>query len=315
MRIDRMLSIIVMLLNKDRVSARELSDKFEVSIRTVYRDIDAINLAGIPIVSYSGNNGGFGIMDTFKMDRQLFSVKDMLNVLSALKGINTALEDKELDSAIEKISSLVPREKSEEMKLHLEQIVIDILPWGFTEKQKEYLRLIHNAIGNSRLVSFSYQNSKGEKSTRTIEPMTLMFKGYAWYLFGFCLLKNDYRFFRISRMKTPKILNQEYKRRATSYHKFIFADTQKSKIVDLVLRFSPEVKQKIEDYFDEDSITHLKSGDLIVKVSFPEDEWVYSFILSYGEFVEIIEPHHIRNIIQDKIKNMNLVYSPDRTPV
>jgi predicted DNA-binding transcriptional regulator YafY len=306
-----MLSIVVILLNKDRVSAKELSEKFEVSVRTVYRDIDAINLAGIPIISYQGNNGGFGIMDTFKIDRQLFSVKDMLNVLSALKGINTALADKELDLAIEKISSLVPREKSEELKLHLEQIVIDILPWGFTQKQKEYLRLINEAISHSRLVNFSYQNSNGEKSTRTVEPMTLMFKGYAWYLFSFCLLKNDYRFFRISRIKNPKILNQEFKRRKTSYQNFLFADPQKTKMVHLTLKFSSVTRQKIEDYFDEDAITYQNNGDLIVKVTFPEDEWVYSFILSYGEYVEVLEPSHIRNIIQERIKKLSAIYKPD----
>jgi predicted DNA-binding transcriptional regulator YafY len=311
MRIDRMLSIIVILLNKNRVSAKELSEKFEVSVRTIYRDIDAINLAGIPVISYSGNNGGFGIMDTFKMDRQLFSVKDMLNVLSALKGMNTALADKELDSAIEKISSLVPREKSEEMKLHLEQIVIDILPWGFTQKQKDYLRLLNQAIGDSKLVNFSYQNTKGEKSSRTVEPMTLMFKGYAWYLFAFCLLKNDYRFFRISRMKNPKILNQDFTRRKNSYQNFIFADPQKNKMVNLVLKYSAEIRQKIEEYFDDDSIIYQEDGDLIVKVTFPEDEWVYSFILSYGEYVEVLEPPHLRKIIQDRlIKTIN-IYQPD----
>jgi predicted DNA-binding transcriptional regulator YafY len=308
MRIDRMLSIIVLLLNKERVSARELADKFEVSIRTVYRDIDAINLAGVPVISYQGNNGGFGIMDTFKMDRQLFSVKDMLNVLSALKGINTAFADKELDSAIEKISSLVPKEKSEEISLRLEQIAIDILPWGFTEKQKEYLKILYAAIGDNKLINFSYQNSQGEKSSRTVEPMTLMFKGYAWYLFAFCRLKNEFRFFRISRMKNPKILNQEFIRQKTSYQNFIFANPQKTKIANLVLKFTSDVRQKIEDYFDAESITYLKNGDLIVKVAFPEDEWVYSFILSYGGFVEVLEPLHIRKIIQERIKNMIGIY-------
>src|SRR4030042_1157213 len=115
MRIDRMLAIVIMLLNKDRVSARELSNKFEVSIRTVYRDIDAINLAGIPIVSFSGNNGGFGILDNYKIDRQLLSLDDMISILTTLKGINNTLEDKYLSNAIDKITSLVPKDKSAEL--------------------------------------------------------------------------------------------------------------------------------------------------------------------------------------------------------
>ena len=136
MRIDRMLAITVMMLNRDRISARELAERFEVSIRTIYRDIEAINLAGIPVISYPGNNGGFGIMDNYKIDRQVLSLKDMLSILSALKAISSSLEFSELDNAIEKINSLVPRGKTGQKNLFAEQFVVDILPWGFRKRQK-----------------------------------------------------------------------------------------------------------------------------------------------------------------------------------
>ena len=119
MRIDRMLTIVVMLLNNSRITARELADKFEVSLRTVYRDIEAINMAGIPVVAHQGNNGGFGIMDTWKLTKQLFTLKDMFSVLTALKGINNTLPNRELDSAIEKITKLREEEPSyKNGKLH-----------------------------------------------------------------------------------------------------------------------------------------------------------------------------------------------------
>ncbi len=104
MRIDRMLAITVMLLNRDRISARELAERFEVSVRTVYRDIDAINMAGIPVISYPGNEGGFGIMENFRLDRQLLTLNDMLTILAALKGIDTGLIHKEVGSAIENLT-------------------------------------------------------------------------------------------------------------------------------------------------------------------------------------------------------------------
>lgn len=131
-----MLTITIMLLNRERISAKELADKFEISVRTVYRDIEAINLAGIPIISYSGNNGGFGIMENYKIDRQLLTLNDMTAILSALKGVNTTLEDRELDSAIEKIKSLLPRDRAFEMDQRSEQIIFDILPWGPGSRQK-----------------------------------------------------------------------------------------------------------------------------------------------------------------------------------
>ena len=228
----------------------------------------------------------------------------MLAILTALKGINTSLEDKELDSAIEKISSLVPKEKSEEMKLHFEKMVIDILPWGYTDKQKDKVKIIQNAIADNLLLNISYSSLKGEKLKRIIEPMTLIMKGYSWYLFAFCRKRNDYRFFRVSRIKTLKILEQKFKRREASYTSYNIDDNPAAKTANLVLKFSSKIRVKVEDYFDEEQLEFLKNGDIVVRISWPEDEWVYSFILSYGEFIEVLEPPHIKKIIQEKAKKI-----------
>ncbi len=311
MRIDRMLSIIVMLLNRNRISARELSDKFEVSIRTVYRDIDAINLAGIPIVSYSGNNGGFGILDNYKIDHQLLTFNDMCAMLSALKGVNTTLEDKELDSAIEKIKSLVPKDKADKLDLYLQQIVIDMLPWGYTNVKKERMKVIQKAIINNNILKFNYKNSKGEESIRKVEPMTLIYKSYAWYLFSFCLLKKEHRIFRLSRMKKLEILNDIFIRKNTTYHDFMNPDMTNVKMVPFVLRFTQAVRGKVEDYFEEEQIEYKENGDIIVNGSFPEDQWIYSFILGFGEYVEVMKPENIREIIQEKAKKILNNYKPD----
>ena len=311
MRIDRMLSIVVMLLNRNRISARELSEKFEVSIRTIYRDIDAINLAGIPIISYSGNNGGFGIIENYKIDHQLLTFNDMCTILSTLKGVNTTFEDRELDAAIEKIKSLVPRDKTDNLDLYLQQIVIDILPWGYTKAQKERIKTIQKSIINNNLLKFNYKNTKGEDSIREIEPITLVFKGYAWYLFSYCCLKNDYRVFRLSRMKNIIILKETFIRKNISYQDYMKYDITDDRIVPIILKFSPDVRVRVEDYFEEEEIEYKKDGEMIVKISYPEDQWVYSFILSFGENVEVIKPEHIRNIIQEKAKKIIKNYNPD----
>jgi predicted DNA-binding transcriptional regulator YafY len=315
MRIDRMLSITVMLLNKDRISARELAEKFEVSIRTIYRDIEAINLAGIPVISYQGNNGGFGIMENYKIDRQVLTLKDMLAIISALKGINITLEDRELDTAIEKISSLVPKDKTEDLNRHLEQFIIDILPWGYGKKQKDQIKVIHDSIISNRLLIFVYRNAKGEVIERIVEPMTLVFKGYCWFLFSYCLIRKDFRIFRLSRMRNIRLLDKGFIRREASfqdyYQESINPDGGKVKMAHLVLKFSPEVRFRVEDCFDEEQIRIQDNGDLIVRVSFPEDQWVYSMILSYGENVVVLEPGHIREIILKKVNKIQGIYKPD----
>ncbi len=311
MRIDRMLAITVMLLNRDRISARELANKFEVSVRTIYRDIEAINLAGIPVISYPGNDGGFGIMENYRIDRQVLTLNDMFTILSALKGINTGLRDVELESAIEKIKSLVPNEKSIDMELHFEQLVIDLMPWGLSTKHKQFFKDIQKAVHSNTLVEIKYSNSKSETFERTIEPMSLILMGNIWYLFAFCRKRNDYRVFRLSRIKNIKILSQNFIRKEASYKNYFKQENKSLSMAHLVLKFSSEIRARVEDYFHEEQLEIQKNGDIIARVSYPENEWVYSFILSYAEFVEVLEPVHIRKIIQEKAKKILEQYKPD----
>ena len=311
MRIDRMLAITVILLNKDRISARELADRFEVSIRTIYRDVDAISMAGIPITSYAGKQGGFGIIDNFKLDRQLLTMKDMLAMLSALKGINATLENEELNSAIDKITCLIPDDKTNLLEDYLQHISIDILPWGTQKKQQKFLKKIHNSVKENNIIKFRYENSKGEIRERKVEPMTLIFKGYAWYLFAFCLYRKDYRLFRLSRMKDVNILEEKFVRKSKT-HKEYFKESDKSgKMTNIILKCSNKIKQKVIEYFGEENVEVQENGNSIVNFSAPEDDWLYSIILSFGEYVEVLEPEQIRNIIKEKAEKIFSNYKHD----
>lgn len=308
MRIDRMLAIVVMLLNRERITARELAEKFEVSIRTIYRDLEAINQAGVPIVSYPGNDGGFGIMNNYKIDRQLLTFNDMLAILSALKNVNTTLADWEIDAAIEKISSLVPKERNDELELRYEQLVIDVSPWGFRDEDKTKLKAIYRAIAANKLLRFDYRNLKGEKNLRVIEPMTLLFKGYAWYLLGYCRLREDFRSFKLSRITELTVLDEKFERRKKSYRDFPVPGKQNNSPIHLKLRYSPAVRPNVEEYFNPENITYQDDGWIIVNVDWPEDEWIYAHILSYGENVEVLEPMDIREKIRKRAAKLYRLY-------
>jgi predicted DNA-binding transcriptional regulator YafY len=312
MRIDRMLAITIILLNKDRVSAKELADKFEVSIRTVYRDIDAISMAGIPITSYSGKQGGFAIIDSFKLDRQLLTMKDLLAILSALKGINATLENKELDSAIEKITCLIPDDQTNMLEDHMQHISIDILPWGYKKSQQKYLKCIHNSITENKIIEFQYENAKGEIRERKVEPMTLIFKGYAWYLFSYCLYRNDYRLFRLSRMKNVNLPDETFIRKEKTYKEFFKESYQSAKLIDVVLKFSNNVKQKVFEYFGEEKAAMQEDGNIIVKFTYPEDDdYIYSMILGFEEHVELLEPDYMREKLKEKAEKILSNYKHD----
>jgi predicted DNA-binding transcriptional regulator YafY len=307
MRIDRMLSIVVLLLNRERITAKELAGRFEVSIRTVYRDIDAINLAGIPVVSFAGNNGGFGIMPNYKLDKQYLSLNDMVSILTALKGIQATFNDENFDSAIEKINNIFPKDKDVLNNLD-ERLIFDFIPWGDDGKQKNNLKLINSAISQNKVISFLYRNSRGESVNRKIEPMTLIFKGYSWYVSGFCLLKNAFRLFRLSRINKLVISDEFFTRKNISI-KDIFKDGgEKREIVNFEFEFTENVRHQIEDNFAPENITYLENGKMIVKTSFPMDNWVYSFILSFGENLKVISPLFVKEKIAEIIKEMNKIY-------
>ncbi len=304
MRIDRMLGIVVLLLNRDRVSAKFIADRFEISVRTVYRDIEAINMAGIPIVAYAGNNGGFGIMENYRLDRQVLTLQDMTSILTALKGVSPTLDDSDIDNVTEKILSLVPDDKMEQLKQKFEEFCIDIVPWGQKQKPKEYLKELQLAIAQKRLVSFDYRNTKGEYAKRIVEPMTLVYKGFAWYLFAFCKIKNDYRIFKLIRMNNLNAEDAFFKRKDQSYHDYMKLSNDKAELINIVLRYSPVLRTHVEEYFDETNIEYLADESMIVRIALPDDNWLHSIILGSGEHVEVLAPEYLRSIIKEKAEKI-----------
>ena len=324
MRLDRLLAITVMLLNRDRVTAREFADRFEVTVRTIYRDVEALSLAGIPVVSYQGNNGGFGLVENYRWDRQLLTMNDMVSMLTALKGVNETLEDGELDTAIEKVTALVPPDRAAELEEGLEQFVVDMEPWGGAPRLRERIRSLHRAVVEHRTVRFAYSSAKGEDTVRVVEPMTLILKGYTWYLFGFCRARDDFRVFRLSRMRSLEPLRERFRRKEASYRDYLDAGAGRggtagrskadASAVRLRLRFAPAVRFLVEDHFAEADRTTLDDGAVEVRATFPRDRWVDSMILAYGDQVEVLEPKWMRDRIADVAGRVRAMYeAPNQT--
>lgn len=309
MKLERMLTIIVMLLNRKRVTATELAEKFNVSIRTIYRDIQTIDMAGIPIVSHSGNNGGFSIYDDYKLNHQVLTINNISSLLSILKDINSTVDDIEIESSIEKLQSIVPTNKMDQLLTFSEQIIIDIHPYGDSEHQKHLVKSIRQAISQSFLLTIEYANYDNSVNIRQIEPMSLIFKNYTWYLFSYCLLKEDYRLFRVSRIKDLKLTSTSFIRRDKSYHDISAAENDATNKVILVLKASSSMKARISDIFMEDDITELESGEFLIKTTMPEKDWLLSLIFSFGEFIEVLEPVELRDTVASKLRAMSNIYN------
>lgn len=303
MRIDRMLSITILLLSRDRVSAKELANRFEVSVRTIYRDMEAINVAGIPIISYSGTDGGFGIMDGFKLDRQIFTTQDMVSILSPLEGINKALNSEAITQVIDKIHSLVPSNEKKNVTSSLNRMIVDILPWGQNSRWKELFSLIQKSIEKQKILKISYITADGVTSSREIEPMTLIFKSYTWYLWGYCLNRSDYRMFKLTRIKDFEETSKGFLHRGENYTEPKSFTTD---LVKLKYKSTMDFLGKAMDRFGEENVTTV-GDEVFIDIDFPAGEWVKELTLSLGPNIEVLEPEWLRSeIIEDSKKILNL---------
>ncbi|PCI26086.1 MAG: transcriptional regulator [SAR324 cluster bacterium] len=213
MKIDRLMSILMMLLNCDRISAAQLAEKFEVTTRTIYRDVDTLGMAGIPVITYPGVYGGIGIMPEFKVDKKFFTAAEVSNLLIGLGGLSTALSQKEVAGTLEKVKSMLPREKALEIEVKASQITIDLKAWVGNKQLKPYLERIKKALDESRLMSFEYDGSGQKKSSRQVEPYQLILKEGHWYLYGYCCMRQDFRVFKLIRISELEILEITYEPR------------------------------------------------------------------------------------------------------
>jgi predicted DNA-binding transcriptional regulator YafY len=175
------------------VSAGTLAERFGVSVRTIQRDMDTINLAGIPIVSLQGHNGGYGILDTYKMDRRLMTVDDLFYIITALSGIDSTLGDRKIGDTLEKMKGLVPRAPDADFQERKEKLRIDFSMLGGGPAQREIFKIVQSAVDSGRLLRMTYTNNRLERVGRIVEPMNVVFTWRSWYLFAYCRLREDFR--------------------------------------------------------------------------------------------------------------------------
>ena len=307
MKIERLLAIIVLLLNRRRTTAKELAERFEVSIRTIYRDIATLNGAGIPIIASQGHEGGLAIPESYKLSRQLLTPRDLEAIISTLQGVNQAMAHKDLQRIIEMLVSLLPKDDEMRISPRHPSFIVDLTPWGPAATPNQTVQAVQRAVDDARLLAFSYTDASGKRSHRTVEPHTLIYKGYAWYLLAFCRLRSDFRLFRLSRISAPRLADGSFLRRDPGdIHRFFQFDCAPSQPV--VLRFSPSVRTKVEDSFPGADFVYGEDGFITARLELPDDPWIFAFILGFGADAEILAPDNWRQAVKKNLAGMKNLY-------
>lgn len=308
MKVDRLVSIIMILLDKKRVSAQELADMFEISPRTIYRDIDAICMAGIPIRSTSGVGGGFEIMPNYKIDKNVFSTADLSALLMGLSGLSNIVRGEELVHTLAKVKSFIPAERAKDIEVRANRICIDIRPWMGNRNIQPYLETIKTALEESRLLTFSYINHNGNQCRRTVEPYQLVSKNSQWYFQGYCYLRNDFRLFKLSRILNLHMEDENFISREYQKPQLDFDDMVDPMQKTIVLRIHKSIMERVLDYCAYDQFSQEDDSHFIVNFPFIENDYYYDMLLSFGNKCECLEPPQVREELRLRILALASIY-------
>jgi predicted DNA-binding transcriptional regulator YafY len=305
MKIDRLVAMTTILLNKGMITAKELAERFEVSTRTIYRDIEVLAAAGVPVYATKGNGGGIALMEGFALDRAVLTSRESESVLLALQTLR-AVKYPEVDLILNKLGALFKNAAGTDW------VEVDFSPWGSGPEEKLKFQTIRKGILERRQLEFTYLAANGKRTNRVVEPLKLLFKAKAWYLWAWCQTRRALRNFKITRMREVVLTEQKFERKDHALKITVPDENSPAAVktlVNLKLRFQPQAGYRLYDDYDEQLIRCNEDGTLELQICFPEDEWVYGYLLSFGPWVEVLEPEHIRQILSERMRQALQIYA------
>ncbi|WP_379131960.1 helix-turn-helix transcriptional regulator [Paenibacillus sp. sgz500958] len=299
-KVERLISIIMILLKKEVVSTKEFSQLFNVSKRTILRDMETLSLSNIPIYSVNGVKGGYGILDEYKVDKRLLSSTDLQNILTALSGLEQILLTEEVERTIKKIEAMVS-------PLSLNRTIqLSFYDWAGRSEILETLKICQESILKKRLVSFGYTDKDGAVTNRRVEPYELHFSESSWYLKGFCLHRQGYRTFKLSRTDRITMEERAFHPRddwSEQGHEASYAP----QFVTIKAWISPSIKDQIIERYGRGSIEDHSSGSLIATLYVPQNSMGFQLLASFGTHLKVVEPktyvEDFRNYLYQMMEN------------
>ena len=297
MQIHRMLEIVTLLLGGKALTAGALAERFEVSTRTIYRDVEALSAAGIPVYMTKGRGGGIALTPGYALGKVLLTESERTDVLASLKALGSVAPG-ESDGALKKLGALFGT-------VAADWIEVDFSSWSDRPGVAEAFSFIKSAILGCRVVRFEYSSGRGETAPRTVEPLKLVFKGQAWYLYGFCRDRQDFRLFKLSRMRSLVKTEQVFSRECPSTV-LTSNPLPRGKAVEVAIRLPASQAFRVYDEFERHE--HLPDGSFLVRASLTRDEGLFQYILSFGEHAEVLEPKDVRAEITERLKKTLACY-------
>ncbi|MDR1747791.1 MAG: YafY family transcriptional regulator [Spirochaetaceae bacterium] len=316
MQISRLFEIVYILLERGSATAGDLAKRFGVSTRTIYRDVDTLSSADIPVYTDRGKGGGIRLLSDFVMNKALLSESEQNEILFALQSLKAA-QGADVERILLRLGGIFKRDS-------VDWIDMDFSGWGGGDAEKEKFNTLKRGILERRVIAFDYYNTAGEKTSRRMEPAKLRFKGGHWYIQGFCRDKKEVRVFKLRRMREVRLTGEQFSgsgnagrietRTAAPNRRYEtppldeLSYGRRISPVVLELRFSPGTAYRVYDEFSPELIRRNPDESLTVTAAYPEDEWVYGHLLSFGPDVEVLFPPHIRDILKERASAVAELY-------
>lgn len=303
MKLDRLLGIVTILLQREKVAAPELAARFEVSRRTIYRDIDDICKAGIPIVTYRGSNGGISIAEGFKLDKSVLTLDELQSILTGLKSLGSVTDTSRIEGLIAKLSP------DKEAVISLQDSILIDLASHYQTSLSHKISLLKQAIAANKVTSFDYYSQWG-CSHRAIEPYFIAFKWSAWYVFGRCRLRREFRLFKLNRLWNLALTGQSFQPEEISADSLALNKyfTNEKRVVIL---FDKSVEYRLIEDYGPDSYEATADGQLKFSVGYTNQDFIVAWILGFGAKAKVVEPEDLVNIIKEQARKLCQNYQPD----
>ena len=307
MQMNRAFEIVYLLMNKKCITAKQLAQHFEVSQRTIYRDIERLCEAGIPIYMNKGKGGRIFLMENFVLNKSLLSEQEQKDILSALSGLK-ATNYPEADQVLSKLTSLFGNSNPD-------WIEVDFSNWNSKDEDRQNFNLLKQAILNRKVIQFDYFNSYGEETHRNIEPNKIYFRGQAWYLFGYCRVKKDYRYFKLTRIQNLKLEDEYFTPRPINKSPMNATPEIKTKPQEMELKIDSNMAFRVFDEFPKEAITTQEDGSFLIHTSLPLGNWLYGYLISYQDHLEVIRPEYIRTELANICNHILTIYQKNKPTV
>ena len=291
MQESRLFKIIYYLMENGKSTAPELAEKLEVSIRTIYRDIDIISSVGVPIYVTTGRNGGIQIDDSFVLDRLILSDKEKEDIITALKSVS--IVDDHNSDTLSKLSAIFNTKNEDWLE-------VDFSRWGNKAQDNTMFQKLKEAIISRKMLCIVYANTRGEVIERVICPLKMVYKAKNWYIKSFCMNKSNFRIFKLTRIIQARDMEKNFSPMEFPQEK----KEMKVNYENVILRFPQRMAYRIYDEFEVDEIHQDDNGDFIISATMPIDEWLIGYLLSFGSKVCIIEPKYLKKIVYNEAKKI-----------